>query len=377
VELFSVVSDSRKDFDVPPPGFEPERYARVGIDDATPGSLRFAAALLRPDLPFELPRHCRRQVSQALARFALGPYDLVWFFRVRAWVLSGGRLPDPAPPTTPAVVDLDDLEDQKIRARLSIPRPGSDGVGAMVRRRASTVLWAEEVRRWQSLHRRIARRSAASVVCSALDAQRVRLPRTRVVPNGYPEPPRVVDHRHPHSPPVVLFQGTLRYPPNADGARFLCRDVAPLLRRRVAAVRIRLVGLAPPSLSDLDDRPRVTVAGQVPDITDELAGADLVVVPLRFGSGTRVKIIEAFAHGVPVVSTTLGAEGLEVRDGVHLLLADTAEELAGACARLLDDATLRAALIASGRRCFEEHYGAAQADDAVRQVAESVAGAMA
>ena len=74
--------------------------------------------------------------------------------------------------------------------------------------------------------------------------------------------------------------------------------------------RIRLVGVSNPALSSLGDRPGVTIVGQVPDIEVELARADLVVVPLRFGSGTRLKVLEAFAQRVPVVSTTLGAEGL-------------------------------------------------------------------
>jgi glycosyltransferase involved in cell wall biosynthesis len=72
----------------------------------------------------------------------------------------------------------------------------------------------------------------------------------------------------------------------------------------------------------------VTLTGQVPDITDELARADIVIIPLRYGSGTRVKILEAFAHRIPVVSTTMGAEGLEVEPGTHLLVADDPDAIA-------------------------------------------------
>ena len=96
-----------------------------------------------------------------------------------------------------------------------------------------------------------------------------------------------------------------------------------------------------PGLAELHDPPRVTLTGRVPDIATELAAADVVVAPVRYGSGTRVKILEAFAHRIPVASTTFGAEGLDTADGVHLLLADGAEALAAACARLLEDIDLR------------------------------------
>jgi len=167
----------------------------------------------------------------------------------------------------------------------------------------------------------------------------------------------------------VLFQGTLRYPPNAEGARFLVREVAPRLRALVPRVRIRLVGTTAPGLSGLDDPPSVTLVGQVPDMSVELAVADLVVVPLRFGSGTRLKVLEAFAQKVPVVSTTLGAEGLGVGDGVHLLLADTPDGLAGACARLLGDEGLRGRLADAAHELFLRRY----ADDVVAERVASVA----
>ncbi len=363
VDLFSIVSDSRSDFSLPPDTEAPDRSARVAIDDRTHGPLRFATALARVDLPFELPWRSRRQVTAAVARFAAGPYDLVWYFRVRAWVLAGGEAaPTPAPAT---VVDLDDLEDQKILARLSIPPADHPGAGTRLRRLAGRGLWSEEIRRWRSLHRRIARHSDATVVCSALDAARTGLSGTRIVPNGYPEPSSAVDHAAVGSPPVVLFQGTLRYPPTADAARFLAGEIAPRLRSQVDDARVRLVGIASPSLEGLHDPPRVTVAGQVPDIAAELDGADVVVVPLRFGSGTRVKIIEAFAHRVPVVSTTLGAEGLDVDDGVHLLLADSADDIARTCERLLRDRSLRTQMVERAHHLYATRYRSEIAEAAV------------
>ena len=92
-------------------------------------------------------------------------------------------------------------------------------------------------------------------------------------------------------------------------------------------------------------------------------------MPIRFGSGTRVKIIEAFAHRVPVVSTTLGAEGLGAVDGEHLLIGDDPESLARACARLLSDEALRTRLVAAAYDLFLTHLQRDRAEDAVRAVA--------
>ena len=233
----------------------------------------------------------------------------------------------------------------------------------------------EEARRWRRLRDRAARDVRALVVCSQLDADRLG-PRTpapvSVVPNGYPpvDPPAVT--RPVGSPPVVLFQGTLRYPPNAQAARFLVSEVGPALRARVPDARIRLVGLTTPALAGLDDPPRVTLVGQVPDVGVELARADLVLVPIRFGSGTRVKIIEAFAHRVPVVSTTLGAEGLGAVDGEHLLIGDDPESLARACARLLTDDDLRRRIVDAAHDLFVARLQRSHAEDAVRSVARGV-----
>ena len=166
---------------------------------------------------------------------------------------------------------------------------------------------------------------------------------------------------------------TLRYPPNAEGARFLVDQVVPLLRRDIPDVAVRLVGTSAPGIDRLDDPPRVTVVGQVPEIEDELARADLVVVPLRFGSGTRLKVLEAFAHRVPVVSTTLGAEGLGAEDGVHLLLADRPADLASACARLLTDTEARASLTDAAHRLFLERYTDGVVEDAVEALARRTA----
>ncbi len=116
------------------------------------------------------------------------------------------------------------------------------------------------------------------------------------------------------------------------------------------------------------------MTGRVPDMAAELARADVVVVPVRYGSGTRLKILEAFAQQVPVVSTPLGAEGLGAVDGVHLLLGDTAAALADACARLLRDLPLRQELVSRAHSLFAEHFQSAVIEQEVADLARRVAG---
>jgi glycosyltransferase involved in cell wall biosynthesis len=314
-------------------------------------------------MPFELPARHQSVVTPALARFVEGHYDLIWYFGLRPWTLAGGLEP------TPAVLDLVDLEDQKILARVAIPADARGGPVAAVRRRAARAWSVEEARRWGRLQRRAASRMVTTVVCSQLDRDRAvggGMSRVSVIPNAYRRVDPTLGRSEVGRPPTILFQGTLRYPPNAEGARFLVDEVGPLLRAQVPGVRIRLVGRGAPALAGLGHPPEVTLVGQVPDIDVELARADLVVVPLRFGSGTRLKVLEAFAQRVPVVSTLLGAEGLDAEDGVHLLVGDTAPELAAACARLLSDLELRARLTEHAHQLFLARF---QSDVVEAQVA--------
>jgi len=372
VDLFAMLPAARTDIDDPPAAAGLRRVAHVAFDDRPPDGASRLRAASRPDVPFELPRPDGGRVLAALTRFLDGPYDLVWYFGMRPFVSTHGMV------AAPSVLDVVDLEDQKIAARSRIGAEGPPDVVGWLRRTAARAYSDEEARRWRRLQVRAGTAVDATVVCSELDAERARatgVPRVEVVPNAYPEVALPVGRDEVGEPPTVLFQGTLRYPPNADGARFLAREVGPALRERVPGVRIRLVGTTAPGLDGLADPPDVTLVGQVPDIRDELAAADLVVVPVRFGSGTRLKVLEAFAHRVPVVSTTLGAEGLGVQDGVHLLLADGPQEIAAACARLLGDVGLRTALTGRAHDLFAERYVEPVVADRVGDLARRVAGA--
>jgi glycosyltransferase involved in cell wall biosynthesis len=155
-------------------------------------------------------------------------------------------------------------------------------------------------------------------------------------------------------PGTLLFTGTLGYPPNAEAALWFAEQVLPRLD---GDVRLRIIGREPPpAVARLGERPNVAVTGWVEDLRPELAAAAVVVAPLRSGGGTKLKVIEALAAGRPVVTTTVGAEGIDVRDGEHLLIADTPDAFAAAVRRLLEDPELAARLAAAGRERARARY---------------------
>lgn len=157
----------------------------------------------------------------------------------------------------------------------------------------------------------------------------------------------------------VLTLGTLHYAPNAEGIRWFVREVFPLIRRGLPGARLTIVGKNPPA--DLlraarEGGPSVTVTGFVEDLVPYLRRSGVVVVPVLSGSGMRVRILEALSRALPVVTTTIGAEGIAARPGADLLLADTPEEFAGAVMRVLREPQTAARLSANGRRLVEARY---------------------
>ncbi len=162
----------------------------------------------------------------------------------------------------------------------------------------------------------------------------------------------------------VLFLGSLGYLPNEDGVLYFCERVLPALQASGEPVSLRVVGTnVPYSIRKWHGKSGVDVVGPVRDVAVEYARARITIVPLRVGSGTRIKILEAFSYGVPVVSTSAGAEGLDVKGNVHLLLADTPEEFAGCCRRLLEDQTLASTLTANAMTWLREHHTPAAVRD--------------
>jgi sugar transferase (PEP-CTERM/EpsH1 system associated) len=148
----------------------------------------------------------------------------------------------------------------------------------------------------------------------------------------------------PREPEVdLVFVGSMDWRPNIDGMRWFAAEILPLIRRRRAACTLAIVGRSPsPEILRLaQDDPSVRVTGTVGDIRPYLWESAVSIVPLRIGGGTRLKIYEAMAARIPVVSTTIGAEGLDVLDGENIAVADSPDGFAERCLALLEDAEAR------------------------------------
>ncbi|MBZ5728637.1 MAG: glycosyltransferase family 4 protein [Acidobacteriia bacterium] len=195
------------------------------------------------------------------------------------------------------------------------------------------------------------------LAASEQDAQLVRAiahgARVRVYPNALPAMPAP----RPATEDVVVFSGNMEYHPNRTAVRFFRREVWPGLRERWPGLVWRLVGKNPAAVAEFTSGdPRIDVLGQVDDALAELARAKAAVVPILAGSGTRLKILEAWAARLAVVSTTLGAEGLPARDGENLLLADGGPAFTAAVSRLLACSSLRETLGTAGRLLLEKEF---------------------
>ena len=155
----------------------------------------------------------------------------------------------------------------------------------------------------------------------------------------------------------VIFVGSMDWPPNREGVQHFVKSIWPRVLVRYPHVKFTIVGRNPPaSILDLERNPGVSVTGTVSDTRPYINSASISVVPLYSGGGTRLKIFEAMAMKSPVVSTTIGAEGLEVTDGEHLLIRDTEERIAEAVCDLITDSALRERLSLAGYQLVHDRY---------------------
>lgn len=155
----------------------------------------------------------------------------------------------------------------------------------------------------------------------------------------------------------VTALGTMFWPPNAEGVAWFAREAWPQVRARFPEMRLTIVGKnPPPMLTALNGHDGIEVLGFVPDVRSILAETAAFIVPLRAGGGMRVKILDMWCWGLPIISTRIGAEGIAVRDGENILLADTAAELAQAVNRVLGDGALADQLRRNGRQWIEAQY---------------------
>ena len=371
-------------------------------------SLRRRVDWIINGLPLEVSVERTPEAERRLRAYP-NHYDFVWVSRATTFEVFG------RPRLGPTVVDIDDLEDWKILSRLRTmgrhkngrvnsgdpseantaqpealkgvagtqnkPRrtgptlrvAATHGVASL--RDSAVVVQARlNARRWRRFQHLIAAQVERVAVCSELDLERFGVPNGIVVPNGYEAPKVPAGRDEVSAHPTLLFAGNFCYPPNSHAARWLVMDVLPKLREYIPDVQVRLVGEPDASVAELASCRSVTVVGRVPEMHPELVRADVVAVPIRYGSGTRVKILEAFANRIPVVSTTVGAEGLDIEDRRELILADDAAPFACSCAMLLKQSLTRRGLADAAQSLFLERYQWSVARNRVRNVALELTG---
>ncbi len=230
-----------------------------------------------------------------------------------------------------------------------------------------------QARRMQKYEGGVCRRVAHVLAVSERDACTMRdlfgITNISVVPTGVdvdffacPEAqPRAAD---------LIFAGSMDWPPNVDGVLDFVRNVLPLIRAGHPACSLLIAGRNPPreilALCERDSHIRVT--GTVPDIRPHLWGAAVSIVPLRIGGGTRLKIYEAMAAGIPVVASSIGAEGLDVIDGENIAIADSPHEFSRRCLELLHDAEARRRLAEAGTRLVRTRFSWEQAARRFEQI---------
>ncbi len=218
-----------------------------------------------------------------------------------------------------------------------------------------------QARRMEAFERRACRAVEHIVAVSPADASLMRtmfgVPCISAIPTGVD-----VDYfaRPAAAEPVadLVFVGSMDWMPNVDGVRYFIREVLPLIRRRRPGATVAIAGRTPPPeiVALAHDDPGIRITGTVPDIRPYLWGAAVSIVPLRVGGGTRLKIYESMAAGVPVVSTSVGAEGLEVHPPDDIRIADRPEGFAAHCLELLEDREAAGRIASRGREMVAANF---------------------
>lgn len=236
----------------------------------------------------------------------------------------------------------------------------------LLERRADTesgparLFWRVQARRLKRFEAGAVSRATRVIAVSDVDASVLRAlspgAEVRTVANGvdtgYFRP-----SDEPERPDEIVFVGAMTHQPNVDSVRFFCESVWPAIRAARPDARFVVIGAHPPdSVRAYGRLPGVSIEGQVPDIRPYVSRAAVYVVPLRVGGGTRLKILDAMAMGKAIVSTAVGCEGLDVRPGHDIVVADEPGDIAAKVLTLMGDASLRKALGSAARRTVEDRY---------------------
>ena len=257
---------------------------------------------------------------------SLGNFDLVWVHSVRtANMFELWRWPH-------SVLDIDD-----------IPSTYELRVFGNSSRIMDRLKAGARVVTWRRREKFLRQRFTVLGVCSEVDRQYLGGgSHIHVIPNGF-ERPQVEPKRKPVTPPRLGFIGLFSYAPNLEGVRWFMKKCWPKIKKEIPNVRLRLIGKdSSGPLRPAD--PDVDGLGWIADPAEEIASWSGMIVPIRLGSGTRVKVAEAFSRKCPLISTSFGARGYDLANGNELLLADTPEAFTGACIYMIKNPQEAAAI---------------------------------
>jgi len=308
---------------------------------------------------------CAQLVNRkALGKALDGGYDKILVFRLYMYPIA--ELFIKREPNAPVYLDLDDIESVTRSRTADLRRRNGDF--------CESVSLATEAAFFERLEKDVLPGCQKVFVASASDKAKVRnkaaaknlhvLPNVYALNTGICAPPDTSGF-------TFLFIGSYGYYPNHDAALVLCRNVIPRLNEiSGTALSFRFVGAgASKGLQKIiQNTTGATFMGSVEDIVSAYSGVSAVVVPINAGGGTRVKILESFAFGKPVVSTHVGAEGLECEDGVHLLLASTTDLFVDCCLQLVRSKQLRASLTSAAAKLLQQKYRPGLLDNQILDV---------
>lgn len=287
----------------------------------------------------DAPRaHALRDYQESIAGLDLESFDLIWAERRDLFLLMQGRPKN-------VVLDLDDIEHRKLLKELQLRNGIVSKLKGLPR--------LAGVFAWEILMPRFAR---AVLVCADEDKaylEKFGLRNVVTVPNGTSL--HAADRSAlPAEARNAVFLGNMAYPPNADAVAFFARDVIPLIRQRYPDFHLNVVGNPPTDISAYADG--VKFLGFADDLVGELSKYRVMVAPVRYGGGTKLKVIDGMASGAALVTTSVGAQGLSIEHGKHALIADNAADFAASVISLLDDTAMARSLSEQAAGFAAERY---------------------
>ncbi|MBL4680844.1 MAG: glycosyltransferase, partial [Pseudomonadales bacterium] len=285
-------------------------------------------------------------------------YDIIYAFRISMGRAAQAIIEsNPEFSNTLSVVDFDDIE-SKAKLREAHVVLESEG-------RLNSLMLKLEARKIKTLESQQLKYFSQVHVCSEadkaeLDARKLTAGQSnvRVLPNTLDLPTKQTAKPEPSLLPNLLFVGTMDHGPNVDAIHYIVKELYPhLVKILNGNFEINIVGRYPTEqIMAYASIPQVNIHADVPNVEPYYSAATIVIAPIRFGGGTRLKILEAFAYGKPVVSTSIGAEGIDVKNGHGIIIADSAEDFSKKCAELITNQPLAQSIATNAYSLYLELY---------------------